>query len=217
MHWWKITHHLEYHGDNITETRYIFAESTAVALDIMSVNIHPKRVLTDLYSLSIEKTPENQVDRGLVWDFSECEGEALRNKLVSLALSWQDKMGVAPSITSTISEFDAAMLIGCSYEQYAIQGQYNTAVTKGHDFIYNGIRYQVKACRPSGKRGSNITKVPQVRNYGWDQLVWIMYNESYEIQEAWLWDVEFYMDTFPIGKRISPADMRNGVCLKGLF
>ena len=36
----------------------------------------------------------------------------LRNKLVDIALDWQENFGVAPSITSAISEYDAAMLIG---------------------------------------------------------------------------------------------------------
>ena len=36
----------------------------------------------------------------------------LRGKLVDIALEWQDRFGVAPSITSAISEYDAAMLIG---------------------------------------------------------------------------------------------------------
>ena len=36
----------------------------------------------------------------------------LRNKLVDIALDWQENFGVAPSITSALSEYDAAMLIG---------------------------------------------------------------------------------------------------------
>ena len=36
----------------------------------------------------------------------------LRGKLVDIALEWQESFGVAPSITSAISEYDAAMLIG---------------------------------------------------------------------------------------------------------
>ena len=64
----------------------------------------------------------------------------------------------APSITSVISEFDASTLVGCPYDEYCKDGVHKTAVTSGHDFIYNGVRYQVKACRPSGKKGSKITK-----------------------------------------------------------
>lgn len=35
----------------------------------------------------------------------------LRDKLVDIALQWQANFGVAPFITSSISEYDAAMLV----------------------------------------------------------------------------------------------------------
>lgn len=38
----------------------------------------------------------------------------LRDILVDVALQWQAIFGVAPSITSSISEYDAAMLVGVS-------------------------------------------------------------------------------------------------------
>ena len=50
-----------------------------------------------------------------------------------------------------------------------------TAVTRGTDFCCNGLRYQIKACRPSGKPGSFITWVPKATNYEWDRLVWLLY------------------------------------------
>jgi len=75
---------------------------------------------------------------------------SLRKQLTELALAWQAKFGVAPAITSTISEYDAAMLIGLSEDEYSQQMQSQTAVQKGYDFIYQGKRYQVKANRPSG-------------------------------------------------------------------
>ena len=43
----------------------------------------------------------------------------LRDKLVEIALQWQSKYGVAPQITSVISEFDAAMLVGMSDDHSA--------------------------------------------------------------------------------------------------
>ena len=43
----------------------------------------------------------------------------LRNKLVDIALDWQENFGVAPSITSAISEYDAAMLIGMPESEYS--------------------------------------------------------------------------------------------------
>ena len=43
----------------------------------------------------------------------------LRDKLVDIALQWQAIFGVAPSITSSISEYDAAMLVGMSEKEYS--------------------------------------------------------------------------------------------------
>ena len=38
----------------------------------------------------------------------------LRDKLIQVALEWQAKFGVAPQITTAVSEYDAAMLVGMS-------------------------------------------------------------------------------------------------------
>ena len=38
----------------------------------------------------------------------------IREKLIEIALEWQEKFGVAPSITNSISEYDAAKLVGMS-------------------------------------------------------------------------------------------------------
>lgn len=65
--------------------------------------------------------------------------------------------------------------------------QGKTVVQRGHDFVFNGARYQVKANRPSGKPGSTVTLVSKVKNYDWDFLVWVHYDRLYEIQEAWQW------------------------------
>ena len=102
----------------------------------------------------------------------------LRGKLVDIALEWQDRFGVAPSITSAISEYDAAMLIGMSQNEYSEYMKDKTAVSKGADFVYKNTRYQVKANRPSGKKGSRVTMVPKASNYEWDKLIWILY-ETY--------------------------------------
>lgn len=85
----------------------------------------------------------------------------LRDKLVDIALQWQASFGVAPSITSSISEYDAAMLVGMSEKEYSDYMKDKTAVAKGTDFVYRNIRYQVKANRPSGKKGSKVTMVPK--------------------------------------------------------
>ena len=111
--------------------------------------------------------------------------KTLREKLAEIALQWQANYGVAPSITSAISEYDAAKLVGMSEREYSDYMKVKTAVSKGADFVYRGIRYQVKANRPSGKPGSFVTMVPKASNYDWDRLIWILYDKNYVMQEAW--------------------------------
>ena len=137
----------------------------------------------------------------------------LRDKLVETALEWQKKFGVAPQITAVLSEYDSAMLVGMSEKDYSDYMQDKTAVQKGFDFIFNGIRYQIKANRPSGKPRSEVSKVPGVSNYTWDKLIWILYDKNYVMQEAWEWDVEDYKLKFDQIKRLSPSDYREGKCL----
>lgn len=134
----------------------------------------------------------------------------MRDRLVSMALEWEAAYCNAPAITSTLSEYDAGMLIGMSDEQYreAIKG--TTAVQRGHDFIHEGVRYQVKANRPSGKPGSFVTLVSKASNYHWDQLIWVLYDRFYVIQEAWIWGVEEYREAFDDVKRLSPKHYRQG-------
>ena len=67
--------------------------------------------------------------------------------------------------------------------------QDKTAVAKGADFECRKIRYQVKANRPSGKPGSRVTMVPKATNYDWDRLIWILYDEKFNMLEAWEWEV----------------------------
>jgi len=137
----------------------------------------------------------------------------LRQKLIDVALEWQKQFGVAPQITTPLSEYDAAMLVGMSEKEYSHYMQDKTAVAKGSDFVYNGVRYQVKGNRPSGKPGSRITMVPKATNYDWDKLIWVMYDKHYIIQEAWQWDVELYRKEFHHIKRLSPSHYRKGFCL----
>ncbi len=138
----------------------------------------------------------------------------LRQQLISIALEWQKRFGVAPAITSALSEYDAAILVGCPEEEYSYYMQDKTAVSKGADFIHDGIKYQVKANRPSGKPGSPVTKVAMANNYEWDYLIWIHYTTDYEVKEAWLWKVEDYRRDFDSLSRLSPKDMRKGTRLK---
>jgi hypothetical protein len=137
----------------------------------------------------------------------------LRNKLVDIALEWQKCYGVAPSITSAISEYDAALLVGMTEREYSEYMKDKTAVSKGSDFVFNHQRYQVKANRPSGKPGSKVTKVAKATNYLWDKLIWILYDKNYIMQEAWEWDVNNYELEFDGKSRISPDDYRRGKCL----
>ena len=132
----------------------------------------------------------------------------LRKKLVDIAKEWQNKFGVAPSITSAISEYDAAMLVGMTESEYSDYMQDKTAVSKGSDFVYNNISYQVKANRPSGKKGSFVTMVPKASNYDWDKLIWILYDKDYVMQEAWEWSVNDYQKAFADIKRLSPNHYR---------
>lgn len=141
------------------------------------------------------------------------ESPALREQLVRTALEWESRFGVAPSITSTLSEYDAAQLVGHTDDSFATDCVGRTAVTRGSDFTYLGKRYQVKACRPSGKPGSNITKVPKASNYDWDLLIWVLYDRHYRVLEAWQWDVDTYRAAFDAVARLSPEMMRAGVAL----
>ena len=108
----------------------------------------------------------------------------LRDKLADIALQWQASFGVAPSITSSISEYDAAMLVGMSEKEYSDYMRDKTAVVKGTDFVYRNIRYQVKANRPSGKKGSKVTMVPKASNYEWYGHENEMYKEPMNLKRG---------------------------------
>jgi len=132
----------------------------------------------------------------------------LREQLVKATLAWERAFGNAPLITTVLSEYDAALLVGCSAAAYSLAMQGVSAVQKGHDFIFNGAKYQVKGNRPSGKRGSFVTWVPKATNYHW-----ILYDSQYQIQEAWQWEVAAYVEAFDSVKRLSPAHLRLGTQL----
>jgi hypothetical protein len=137
----------------------------------------------------------------------------LRRRLVAAALEWESAFGNAPSITSALSEYDAAILVGCSPEEYSSSMRGVTAVQKGFDFKRGTIRYQVKANRPSGKPGSFVTLVAKAANYDWDFLIWVLYNPKYEVQEAWMWDVVAYKEAFDSIKTLRPKHYRLGKSL----
>jgi hypothetical protein len=138
----------------------------------------------------------------------------LRDRLVKLSLAWQRRYGVAPAITSAISEFDAAMLLGMEDDEYSSYMANQSAVAKGSDFVFNGTRYQVKANRPSGRSGSTVTLVPKASNYEWDYLIWILYDVHYEIIEAWSWKRDDYIAAFDSIPKVRPQHYRAGTRLK---
>jgi hypothetical protein len=135
---------------------------------------------------------------------------SIRERLVAVALEWEQRFGVAPAITSALSEYDAACLIGHSDQSFAADCVGRTAVTRGADFTHAGLRYQVKANRPSGKPGSFVTLVAKCSNFEWDRLIWLLYDRHFVLQEAWMWDVAEYRAAFEEKNRLSPADMRRG-------
>jgi len=141
---------------------------------------------------------------------ADSDGELLRKRLVTVALEWERRYGVAPSVTGALSEYDAARLIGHTASTYSLDCSGRTAVTRGADFSFGGLRYQVKACRPSGKWGSTVTNVPKAKNCDWDRLVWILYDRDYRVLEAWEWLVVDYRAAFDSRSRLSPIDMRSG-------
>lgn len=134
----------------------------------------------------------------------------LRDRLVRTSLEWERRFAVLPSITGAVAEFDAARLKGTSLEVGRGRTASATAVKKGWDFEKNGARYQVKGNRPSGKPGSRVTLVSKAKNYDWDRLIWILYDRSYNIQEAREWSREGYRRRFGGKRRLSPTDMRLG-------
>lgn len=138
----------------------------------------------------------------------------LRERLVQVSLEWERHFGVAPSITSAISELDAALLVGMDENAFCAGGQLRTAVSKDTDFVHADIRYQVTANRPSGKKGSPVTLVSQKterkRPFGWDRLIWILYDRLYVMQEAWGFTTDQYRQAFSGVTRLSPHQMRQG-------
>jgi hypothetical protein len=145
------------------------------------------------------------------------KAENLREKLVTVSLEWQDYFGVAPSITAAISELDAAKIVGMKEDEYCAGGVGRTAVTKDFDFKHNGLSYQITSNRPSGNKGSLVTKVSQKtekkRRFGWDVLIWILYDRAYNMQEAWQFTADEYRKEFATAVRLSPDHMRRGRCL----
>lgn len=140
----------------------------------------------------------------------ELSANELRQNLVALTLEWERRYAVSPAITGAISEFDAACLVGHSPDSFGLDCIGRTSVTRGVDFCYGGLRYQVKANRPSGKPGSPVTLVSKAKNYEWDRLIWMLYDPIFSLREAWEWTVDDYRAAFDVAPRLGPVHMRRG-------
>jgi len=147
------------------------------------------------------------------FDVSDLTDDQLRDLLVQVSLEWEKRFAVAPSITSSVAEYDAAKLAGTSLRIGKGRKESDTAVMKGVDFRNNNVDYQVKANRPSGKPGSPVTLVGKAKSFNWDKLVWVLYNREYRIEEAWEFTRNEYKKLFESEKRLSPDDMRKGTKL----
>ena len=147
------------------------------------------------------------------FDAPSLQDNQLRDLLLQISLEWERRFAVAPRITDSIAEFDAAKLAGTSLRIGEGRREGDTAVMKGVDFRKGNILYQVKANRPSGKPGSPVTLVGKPKNYNWDKLIWILYDTRYNIQEAWEFTCNKYRGLFQSKKRLSPDDMRKGIKL----
>jgi hypothetical protein len=124
------------------------------------------------------------------------KAQDLRKRLVEVALEWKRYLGVAPSITSPISELDAAALVGKPEDERCAEGQKRSAVTRDYDFQWEGGKYQVTANRPSGKKESFVTlvsrKSEEKRPFGRNRLIWILYDEGYNKLQAWEFSADEY-------------------------
>ena len=147
------------------------------------------------------------------FDVSRLEDDQLRDLLVQTSLEWERRFVVAPQITASIAEYDAAKLAGTSLRIGKGRKESDTAVTKGVDFRKGNIFYQVKSNRPSGKPGSKVTLVGKATSFDWHKLVWVLYDREYNIKEAWEFTRNKYRELFESKKRISPEDMRKGTRL----
>ena len=147
------------------------------------------------------------------FDVSRLEDDKLRDLLVQISLEWERRFAVAPQITASVAEYDAAKLVGTSLKIGKGRKKSDTAVTRGMDFRKDNIFYQVKSNRPSGKLGSKVTLVGKATNFDWHKLVWILYDRGYNIEEAWEFACNKYRELFEYKKRISPEDMRKGTKL----
>ena len=73
------------------------------------------------------------------FDVSKLRDDQLRDLLVQVSLEWERRFAVAPQITASIAEYDAAKLVGTSLRIGKGRIGTETAVTKGVDFRRQGF------------------------------------------------------------------------------
>jgi hypothetical protein len=139
----------------------------------------------------------------------------IRDQLVQIVLKWEEMFGFFPGqagITAAISEYDAAIKILKHNEaEYKASIERRTAVGRRFDFEFNNEKFQVKANRPSRHLGATVWNAGRkVKTDGWDILIYILYDEDYEIQEAYQFDSETYERKFSDRTSLRLEDMREG-------
>ena len=139
----------------------------------------------------------------------------IRDQLVQIVLKWEKKFGFFPGqagITAAISEYDAATRIfKLDENQYSISVQGRSSVGRGYDFKFNKKKIQVKANRPSGRLGDTVWNAGRkVKTDGWDILIYILYDKSYVVQEAYEFKCDKYEELFSNKKSLRLEDMKKG-------
>lgn len=138
----------------------------------------------------------------------------IRDQLVQTALQWEKRFGFFPGqagITAAVSEYDAAMMLGLTEVNYIASIKGRSSVGRGHDFVFENKRIQVKANRPSGRPGSDVWNAgPKAKTKGWDILIYILYDKGYVMQEAYQFDRDAYETMFSNKESLRLEDMRRG-------
>jgi len=138
----------------------------------------------------------------------------IRDQLVQIVLKWENMFGFFPGqagITAAVSEYDAAMMLGLNEAEYITSITGRGPVGRGHDFVFENKRIQVKANRPSGRPGDAVWNAgPKVKTDGWDILIYILYDKDYVRQEAYGFDCDTYERLFSDKKLLRLDDMRKG-------
>ncbi len=142
----------------------------------------------------------------------------MRDQLVKIALQWEERFGFFPGqagITATVSEYDAAMMLGLSETGYINSVKGRSSVSRGHDFVFENKKIQVKANRPSGLPSSNVWNAgKKTKKIGWDILIYILYDKDYVMREAYKFDRNLYERMFSNKESLRLEDMKKETRIK---